>query len=385
MEGLPAARSGSPKEPVLSAAAQFDIPGRLLSSKRFGSGLINDTWICIFAESGSERWYILQRINTSVFANPVQVMENVEIVTRHIADKLKAEGIADPFSAAPMLIRTRTGWPYFIDENGGFWRAFHYIQSSEVYDTVPDRRVAREVGRGLGRFQRLVSDLPAHLLHNTLPGFHHTPAYLKAFDEAVKADVKKRLAGARAEAAFVDIRRHIAPILFDAMNSGSVPIRVVHNDPKVNNILISTETREVICMIDLDTVKPGITAFDFGDCVRSAANSGGEDAANFSAVRFSLDIFDAVAGGYLSEAGGFLTKNETALLPDSVKVITFELGLRFLTDYLRGDVYFNIKYPGQNLHRARVQFLLLEQVEKAEKEMQDIMAGHVRRMAGKGG
>lgn len=364
------------------AASMFEIPGRLLSCSRFGSGLINDTWSCTFSESGLERRYLFQRINTSVFANPIHVMENLEIVTQHIASRLRAEGIMDPFSATPMPIRTRSGSTYFIDEDGGFWRAFHFIESSEVYDTLADNGLAREVGRGLGRFQRLVSDLPPHLLHDTLPGFHHTPAYLKAFDEAMKADAKKRLAGARAEVSFVNSRRQIVPLLVDAMNSGSVPIRVVHNDPKVNNVLISTKSREAICMIDLDTVKPGITAFDFGDCVRSAANMGGEDAADFSAIRFSLDIFDAIAGGYLSEARGFLTKNEIALLPDSVKVITFELGLRFLTDYLRGDRYFKIKYPGHNLHRARVQFLLLEQVEEAEKDMQDIIADHMRGFAG---
>lgn len=353
--------------------SRFDIRGAVANCDRFGSGLINDTYLCRAVESGLERRYILQRINTSVFQNPVHVMENVEIVTAHIADRLRAAGIRDPFNQTPALVRTRSGLSYFIDEEGGFWRAFHFIESCEVHDAVTDTALAHEVGAGLGRFQALVSDLPPHRLHDTLPGFHHTPKYLRDFDAVLKADVRKRAADVQPEIAFVNARRGLASILMDAMDSGRIPVRVVHNDPKVNNVLIHAVTKKAVSMIDLDTVKPGIVHFDFGDCVRSAANPAGEDAEDFGAVRFDLRLFEALAKGYMSEAGSFLTQKEVDLLSDSVKVITFELGLRFLTDYLRGDTYFRIKYPGHNLHRARVQFLLLESIESVEKEILNII------------
>lgn len=359
-------------------STQFDIPGAYAGCERFGSGLINDTWLLSTIHEGLERRYIIQRINTSVFKDPVHVMENIETVTTHIASRLKRQGIQVPSGITPALVRTKKGASYFIDAEGGFWRVFNYIESCTVYDKVDEPALAYEVGAALGRFHALVSDLPPNSLHDTLPGFHHTPRYLREFDEAVKRDAKMRASGAVREIDFVNEHRGLAPVLVDAVDSGRIPLRVVHNDPKVSNVLVHSLTKRAVGMIDLDTVKPGIVHFDFGDCARSVANPGGEDAEDLAAVKFDLSLFEALVRGYMSEAGAFLTPEEIDLLPASVKVITLELGLRFLTDHLRGDVYFKINYPSHNLHRARVQFSLLDCIEKNEEKITAVVSDRRR-------
>ncbi len=349
--------------------SRFSIPGTLLKAGRFGSGLINDTYLCEFDDRGAVRKYLLQHINATVFRHPDRVMRNVEIVTAHIQDRLRREGVADPWSITPGLVMTTSGRSFHRDHEGGYWRMFHFIETGVVFDTVQGPEHAYEVGRGLGMFQAFVSDLSPERLHDTLPGFHHTPVYLRQLDDAVKEDGEERAAEAKEEIRFVDRRRTLAPLLMDAMQSGRVPLRVVHNDPKVNNLLIHRDTGKALCMVDLDTVKPGIVLFDFGDCVRSAANPAGEDAEDLGRVRLDPALAGAITRGYLREAGSFLTPKEIEMLPVSVKVITFELGIRFLADYLRGDTYFKIGYPDHNLRRARVQFKLLESIEAAEDRL----------------
>jgi Ser/Thr protein kinase RdoA (MazF antagonist) len=348
-----------------SILSRFDLPGRPVKAERFGSGLINETYLAEFIDSGLTRKYILQCINRTVFRRPDLVMENVEMVTGHLQKRLLQEGIPDPASVTPALVRTREGRSFHVDESGEYWRMFHFIETGVVFDTVQNIAHAREVGRGLGRFQALVSDLQPSLLHDTLPGFHDTLRYLAELDRLLQAGGAERLAGVREELAFVRKRRGLAGSLADLMDSGRIPLRVVHNDPKVNNILIHAETGKALCMIDLDTVKPGIVHFDFGDCVRSAANTAGEDAGDLDAVVFDRARYDALREGYLDEAGAFLTQAEIAMLPVSIKVITFELGIRFLADHLRGNTYFRVRYPGHNHHRCRVQFRLLERMEAA--------------------
>lgn len=359
---------------LTTIVAHFAIPGKLIKAERFGSGLINDTYLCEFTENNALRKYILQRINTAVFTHPEQVMENVELVTAHIHARLTSEGVKNPDSVTPALIRTRRGQSFHVDASGAYWRMFHFIESGTVFDTVVDTRHAHEIGRGLGRFQALVSDLPPARLHDTLPGFHHTPLYLKELDDAAQTGARERVSEAAPELEFVKARRPLASLLMERMESGELPLRVVHNDPKVNNVMVRTDTREVLCMLDLDTVKPGIVHFDFGDCARSTANPVGEDAEQVADVVFDMPLFEAVSAGYLREAGEFLTRNEVAMLPASVKVITLELGLRFLADHLRGDTYFKIRYPAHNLHRARVQFRLLSSIEAVEGRMESLVA-----------
>jgi Ser/Thr protein kinase RdoA (MazF antagonist) len=353
--------------------SHFALPGSLIRAERFGSGLINDTFVCEMRSDREMRQYILQRINAVVFKKPEQVMENVEVVTNHVVNRLRAEGVRDPYAITPALIYSKEGRSFHIDETGAYWRLYHFIKAGAVYDRVKDAWHGHEVGRGLGRFQSLLSDLPPELLHDTLPGFHQTPHYLAEFDEALRADVKKRTTEVMAEREFVHSRRSLAPVLTDLAASKELPIRVVHNDPKVNNVLIHAVTGKALCMVDLDTVKPGIIHFDFGDCIRSASNPAGEDAEDLRTVRLDLPIFEAVTQGYLREAGGFLTCKEIEMLPSAVKILTFELGIRFLSDYLRGDTYFKIRYPEQNLHRARVQFKLLESIEKAYEDITSIV------------
>jgi Ser/Thr protein kinase RdoA (MazF antagonist) len=295
-------------------------------------------------------------------------------VTTHIVDRLRAQGVVNPYAITPALIHTRSGKSFHRDGSGAYWRLFHFIEAGTVFDTVRDAQHAYEIGRGLGRFQALVADMEPALLHEPLPGFHHTPRYLKEYDDALTANVKQRAAEVGTERSFVSRRRTLAPLLTDLVNSGRIPLRVVHNDPKVNNVMIRTDTREALCMLDLDTVMPGIVHFDFGDCVRSAANPAGEDAQDLGTVAIDLPLFESITGGYLREAGVFLLPKEIETLPVSVKVITFELGLRFLADYLRGDTYFKIRYPSHNLHRARVQFKLLTSIESAEDRMTSLVA-----------
>ncbi|HEY6011406.1 MAG TPA: aminoglycoside phosphotransferase family protein, partial [Nitrospirota bacterium] len=288
--------------------------------------------------------------------------------------RLRAEGVPDPGAITPALIRNRNGRTFHRDDSGAYWRMFHFIESGAVFDTVRNAGHAYEIGRGLGGFQALVSDLSPERLHDTLPGFHRTPIYLDQFDDALRADPMKRASEVREEALFVSRRRQLAPLITSLMESGQIPVRVAHNDPKVNNIMVAADTGKALCMLDLDTVKPGTVLFDFGDCVRSAANPAGEDAEDLANVRIDLALFEAITRGYLSEARSFLTLKEIGMLTPSVKVITFELGIRFLADYLRGDTYFKIKYPSHNLHRCRVQFRLLESIESDEGRMSSFVA-----------
>jgi Ser/Thr protein kinase RdoA (MazF antagonist) len=292
-------------------------------------------------------------------------MENVETVTLHMQNRLRREGVPDPESVTAALVRTRNGRSFHADGNGDVWRLFHFIEDGEVFDTVRNADHAYEVGKALGKFQSLVADLSPARLHDTLPGFHHTPRYLSDLHDAVRSDAQGTVATSRPELEFVEKRQGYAPLLLEAMDTGRAPVRVVHNDPKVNNVLMHRGTGKAICMVDLDTVKPGIVHFDFGDCVRSAANQAGEDAPDLDGVSFDRSCSWAIREGYLSEASPFLTREEVALLPISIKVITFELGVRFLADHLRGNTYFRVRYRGHNLHRARVQFRLLERMEQA--------------------
>jgi len=347
-----------------SILSHFNLPGKLVKAERFGSGLINETWLCEFMDHGAVRKLILQRINRAVFARPDLVMANVETVTEHLQSRFKKEDVSDPAGVTPALVRARSGRSFHIDGSAEYWRMYHFIEEGLVFDTVQDNVHAYEVGRGLGRFQALVSDLAPDRLYDTLPGFHHTPLHLVELDDAVGRDARGRLADAAAEVAFVQARRDLAPLLTDLVANGRVPVRVVHNDPKVNNVMVHAATGKALCMLDLDTVKPGIVHFDFGDCVRSAANPAGDDA-DLDSVFFDRSRYAALSRGYLDEARSFLTQAETRLLPLSVKVITFELGVRFLADHLRGDTYFRVSRPGHNLHRSRVQFRLLESMESA--------------------
>ncbi len=350
----------NPPDQVLQ---QFPLPEGV-AAQPFGSGLINDTWLCAPSDPSADG-HVLQRINASVFPRPDLVMENIAAVTGHLLERLRDAGVPEPDRSTLVLVRTRSGGLYYRDGHGACWRLYRRIRDGVTYDRLQSAEQGREAGRCLGRFQALLASFPPQILHDTLPGFHHTPWYLRGLREAVAADPYRRAAGAREEIGRAESRAALAPLLTDALESGRVPSRVVHNDPKVNNVLMHRETGRAICMIDLDTVKPGIVHFDLGDCIRSAANPAGEEPGDLDRVRLDRELYEAVLSGYLEETTSFLIPAEEDLLPLAVRVITYELAVRFLADHLNGDVYFRVQRPGQNLHRCRVQFRLLESIEQA--------------------
>ncbi|MFA5072939.1 MAG: aminoglycoside phosphotransferase family protein [Nitrospirota bacterium] len=356
-----------------SIISHFSVSSVPCTYKRFGAGLIHDTYLCECKEGGTLHQYILQRINTAIFPHPQQIMSNIQKVTEHLTKKLQARGIADPFYMTPTLVLTKSGETFYPHQDGTSWRMFHFIQRGIVVDFIQNRQHAYEVGRGLGAFQAELRDLNPSVLYETLPGFHTLPAYFAEYESALKGNPKNRVKEVEQETLFIFKRRDFISQFEQRLKSGNVPIRIVHYDPKVNNIMLRQDTHTALCMLDLDTVMPGYAPLDFGDCVRSAANPAGEDELDLSKVTLHLPFFEAITSGYFLEARSFLTHQEIEMLPDAAKAITFELGLRFLADYLRGDTYFKVQYPTHNKDRARVQFKLLESMEASEDQMRQIV------------
>jgi hypothetical protein len=346
-----------------AVAREFQIDGELVSATPYGSGHINDTYCAIFLEGNDSARYILQRINTRIFRNPVALMENIQRVTSHLASRMANE--PDRGRRVLTLIPARDGRAWYTDEEGSYWRAYRFIERAHTYDAVESTEQAFQAGRAFGRFQQLLATLPAPRLHATIPDFHHTPKRFKAFEQALAADVAGRAALAKAEIDFAFVHQPIAGVLLDA----NLPERVTHNDTKLNNVMIDDETGEGICVIDLDTVMPGLAPYDFGDMVRTTTSPALEDEQDLSKVTMQFPMYEALLRGYLSSAGSFLTKEEKQLLAFSGKLITFEIGLRFLTDYLAGDAYFKVHREGHNLDRCRTQFKLVESIECQEEQM----------------
>jgi hypothetical protein len=310
---------------------------------------------------------ILQRINTAIFKNPVAVMENIERVTAHLQSQVA--GRDDAERRVLRMIPARNGTHWHVDAEGDYWRAYWFIEGANTSDEVGSARQAFEAARAFGEFQRQLADLPAPRLHESIPGFHDTARRIAVFEQAVGADAAERCDAAREEIAFVASRKALALALLGA----GLPERVTHNDTKLNNVLLDDETGEGICVIDLDTVMPGLAAYDFGDMVRTMTCGASEDEEDLSRVAMNFELFEAVLRGFLDGAGSFLTAQERASLIDGAKVIVFEQGIRFLTDYLAGDSYYKVSRPEQNLDRCRTQFKLLESIEQQEDEMVQLL------------
>lgn len=371
----------SPKE-LKNIVAQFQLCGEAEHIERFGSGNINDTYRSVVS-GAAPVFYIHQKINKTVFRQPEKVMENMALVTTHIQQKLQQEyndSAQHAWKTTLELIPTKEGKLYYVDPGGEYWRTTAFIADAVTYNVVQNLDHAYEAGKILGEFQRFVADLPPEQLHDTLPGFHHTPTYYDQFLRCLETvhsdlaiDARKREPDAVELIYKIQQHETLVPLLMKPYNSGILCNRVVHNDPKINNILIDTRTHKGICIVDLDTVKSGLIHFDYGDCLRSAANPAGEEARDLRHVRFDLKTFERITQGYLEEARAFLSEADIDYLVDSIKVIAFELGTRFFTDYLKGDVYFKIAYPTQNLNRARVQFALLEDIERKETKIRKIV------------
>lgn len=352
---------------VAAVARSFRVDGDFRGAERYGSGHIHDTYRAEFEVRGGSLHVLLQRINTDVFTNPIAVMQNIRRVTEHVRSRLKE--CADAERRVLQLIAAHDGRPWHVDDEERYWRAYRFIEGAHTYDQVSSPRQAFEAAKAFGGFQAMLADLPGERLAESIPHFHDTPKRFADFNWARDADVAGRSREAQEEIAFAVSRRQIAGLLANA----GLAERVTHNDTKLNNVMLDDATGEGICVIDLDTVMPGLAAYDFGDMVRTMTCTAAEDETDLSRVKMDFELFEVVARGYLKGAGGFLSKAEVESLIFGAKVIVFEQGIRFLTDFLAGDTYYKVTRPEQNLQRCRTQFKLLETIEQQESEMNRLL------------
>ena len=354
---------------------QFSSQKQIADVRSFGSGNINDTFLVSLSaiEQGIEaKPFILQRINTHVFCEPKLVMQNMRIYGDHVRDRLHKHPLERRWEV-PQVLLTESGLDYWQTENGEFWRSLSFIEGSQSIDAIANTAQAREVGYALGTFHHLVSDLAPARLADTLEGFHITPRYLQQYQEVLSKCEMGRSPELDYCLKFVSDRQGLAHILEDAKRKSKLALRVMHGDPKINNILFDQQTNLAVSVIDLDTVKSGLVHYDIGDCLRSGCNLAGEETEQWEDVRFEIEFCQQILEGYFSTARSFLTEYDYAYIYDAIRVITFELGLRFLTDYLAGNIYFHIKYPEHNLWRSLVQFRLVESIEAQESIIRKII------------
>jgi len=332
------------------------------------TGHINRTYLLEARGTGKGnllRRYILQNINTFVFAKPVELMENIVGVSRF----LRGRG-----GAALTVYPARDGKPYFIDEAGGYWRCYNYVENSYSLQAAGSTRDAYRAAKAFGEFQRMLDGFPIARLHETIPDFHNTDKRYEALEAAIAENRAGRKEEVAAEIAFARTRRPDCSLLDPLVKTGKIPVRVTHNDTKLNNVLFDKDTHEALCVVDLDTIMPGLSLYDYGDSLRFLGNTAREDERDLGLVQFSMPLFEAYTRGYLEACRAALTPDEIRMLPFSVKLMTYECGMRFLTDYLNGDVYFRVRKPDDNLARCRTQFKLVEQIERLLPEME----GYVR-------
>jgi len=355
-------------------AEQFSHTGQVQEVREYGNGNINDTYLVTTRNPNSEQ-FILQRINTHVFTQPHLIIQNLRTYADHVDQKLDIENNGTRRWDVPHIRATRQGQDYYIDEQDAFWRAISFVNHSRSYDTVQSANHASEAGYALGRFQSLVSDLSTEKMYDTLVGFHIMPHYLRQYDQiTARGSQGSDSPEARYCHRMIAERRDWANILEDAKETGRLPLRTIHGDPKINNIMISDKTGQAVSVIDLDTVKPGLVHYDIGDCLRSSCNPLGEDTTHFDEVHFETDLARSILEGYLSVANEFLTESDYLYMFDAIRLLTFELGVRFFQDYLAGNVYFKVKHPEHSLERAVVQFKLTESIEAQETSIGKIIA-----------
>jgi len=357
-------------------AEQFRFEGEFVEASPYGSGHINDTYAARFRQgNGGTRRYIIQRINHNVFKRPDYVMHNMERVTRHMRDRIIAAD-GDPMRETITLVPTIDEKAYYKSLSGEYWRAYHFIEGARAYQKAENPELPYRAARAFGRFLNLVNDLPPDQLYDTIPDFHHTPKRFHAFAQALENDPQNRARDVKSEIDFVLNRSGETTVLTSLVASGEMPKRITHNDTKFDNVMIDNETGEGICVIDLDTVMGGLAVFDFGDSVRIGVSTGAEDEPDTSKVSLNLDIFDRLAQGFLEETHEFLTPAEVDHLAFGAKLITFEQGIRFLTDYLDGDLYYKTHRPRHNLDRCRTQFRLVSEMERNFDDMLQIIELH---------
>jgi Phosphotransferase enzyme family len=348
---------------VRAVARHFKFQGDVSEFAPHGNGHINDTFLVTCLDDAVPVRYVLQHINRHVFHDPTAVMQNIERVTTHLAAQVAGDSGGSRRTLTLVPAKDGRGW--YVDAEGETWRAYHFIDGARSHDTAESTQLAFEAARSFGRFQQQLASLPPPRLHETIPNFHHTPRRFAALVKAIEADSCNRAAQARAEIEFALARESMTGVLLAA----NLPERTTHNDTKLNNVLFDDATGEGICVIDLDTVMPGLALYDFGDLVRTTTSPAAEDERDLSKVVIQFQMFESLVRGYLSTAGEFLTEAEKKLLAFSGKLITFEVGIRFLADYLAGDTYFKVHREGHNLDRCRTQFRLVESIESQEEKM----------------
>lgn len=352
------------------ACAAFDFGAPVAGAARFGQGHVNDTFV--ITTQTKERRFVLQRISPVAFKRPDQLMENVVGVTEYLSKELEKTG-GDQERGTLHFLHTREGTYYYTDQGGGAWRGYPFVERTVCYEAAQTPELFAASGRAFGRFQRLLRDYPAQTLYDTIPRFHDTEDRLEKLKAAEAADPLGRAAGCRREIDFVLAREADCSVALEALRAGKLPLRVTHNDTKLNNVLMDEETGEGVCIVDLDTVMPGLSINDFGDSIRFGANHCAEDERDLSKVNLDLQLFEIYTQAFLEGAGGTLTAEEVAYLPWGAKLMTLECGMRFLTDHLEGDVYFHIDRESQNLDRSRTQFKLVSDMEEHWWEMAEIV------------
>ncbi len=358
---------------ILDIIKQFPDFGKINGYKPITDGHINDTYVVEYLlDDGAAVKYLLQRINTNVFKKPVELMENVMGVTAHLKNKIIAAG-GDPMRETLTVYPAKDGKNYVMSDDGGCWRLYNFVDDTYSINELTNPEDFKNAALTFGNFQKLLADYPIETLHETIPNFHNTPSRFNDFKTAVENNFSGRKDECIPEIEFVLAREKDCSVITDLLESGVMPLRVTHNDTKLNNVLFDKKTNKGICVVDLDTVMPGSSLYDFGDSIRFGANTAAEDEKDLSKVSLSLEYFKAYVEGYLQTAGDSLTKEEIDLLPFASKLLTFECGMRFLGDFLNGDVYFKTEYPEHNLIRARTQFKLVADIEAKMAEMTAIV------------
>lgn len=356
------------------ALAAFDFGGELVGAVRYGSGHINDTFV-VHTQPGEDpcRRFILQRISSAAFKHPEEVMANIVGVTSYLGRMIREAG-GDPERETMSVWATRDGKNFYTDSEGGAWRVYPFVEGTVCLQKAETPELFAASARAFGKFQRMLRDYPADTLYETIPKFHDTEDRLAKLKAAVAADVMGRVKEVGPELKFVAEREADCSVALSALREGRLPLRVTHNDTKLNNILIDRATGEGICVIDLDTVMPGFVLSDIGDFIRTGANTGAEDDENLDNVNVNIDIFKAYTRGYMEKVKSFLTPMEIKLLPYGGRLLTYMQTVRFLTDYINGDTYYKIRSPKHNLIRTKAQFKLLQSLEAHADEMDAFMS-----------
>ncbi len=362
---------------VLEIASKFALCGEVMAIKECHTGHINSTFFLTCKNGISTKRYTMQMINTNVFHFPDDVMENIVNVTGYIKKRLISEGV-DPFRRTLEVVYTHDGKWGYVDSEGKYWRFYEYIDDADNYNQVESCEMFEKVGYAFGHFQMQLSDFDVSKLHETIKDFHNTEWRFHNLQKAIEEDRAGRAASIPEDIKFALDRHEITAFINNGMREGSIKVRVTHNDTKLNNIMIDHDTGEGICVIDLDTVMPGSVLADFGDAIRFGASSAAEDETDLDKVYCRLDMFEAFAKGFIEGLDGSLTESEIRALPMGAIILTYETGIRFLTDYLDGDVYFRTEYPEHNLDRARNQFKLVTDMEEKLDEMNSIIEKFIK-------